>query len=415
MSLVSVTDLASVLSSASSGSEGGGVEVDFDGTVLVMAGLLLVLWLVLKPLIFDPMLRLFEERERRIDGAKLLARKIDEKSAGALADYEKEMQQARTTANAERDKIRAEGTKREAEILARVRAETAKTLEEGRQQMKGETSRRRARRARDRDAVDRHGVRLPRARARGARMKRAHAFVLAAALVAAAPALAHAVQPERRPPAPRQRAPPRTQATEHAERRRRKPRSTSTRPKPINWFDFSNKEQPPYGVMLINFGILMIMYYSLGKKPIAEALKNRRASVSKEIEEAQKMRAEAEARALKYQQKLRDLEGELIETRSALKAAGEAERDRIVREAEEKAGRMERDAKFLVEQELKQMRAELTREAVEMAVAAAEEMLRKRITPADQERLAEDYLSQLGAKRPSGSQEARPDAAPGGE
>jgi F0F1-type ATP synthase membrane subunit b/b' len=45
------------------------------------------------------------------------------------------MQKGRVSANAEREKIRAEGLKREAEILARVRTATAKTLEDGRKQM----------------------------------------------------------------------------------------------------------------------------------------------------------------------------------------------------------------------------------------------------------------------------------------
>jgi F-type H+-transporting ATPase subunit b len=138
MSLINAADLVSVLSNRSEG--GGGVEVDFDGTVLFMVGLFLVLWMILKPLLFDPMLKLFEERERRTDGAKLLARKIDEKSASALATYESEMSKARAAASAEREKIRNEGLKAEAEILARVRAETAKTIEEGRKQMQAQVS-----------------------------------------------------------------------------------------------------------------------------------------------------------------------------------------------------------------------------------------------------------------------------------
>src|SRR5689334_10490485 len=122
MSLVSVTDaFGSVVMSALS-SEGGGVEVDFDLTVVGQVVLFVFLFIVLKPMLFDPMLHLFEERERRIDGAKLLARKIDEKSAGALTTYETEMAKARAAANAERDKIRNEGLKTESEILARVRA-----------------------------------------------------------------------------------------------------------------------------------------------------------------------------------------------------------------------------------------------------------------------------------------------------
>jgi F-type H+-transporting ATPase subunit b len=172
-------------------------------------------------------------------------------------------------------------------------------------------------------------------------------------------------------------------------------------PKPINWTDFSNHEQPPLAFMVLNFVVLLGIYYKFGKGPISEGLKNRRATIAREIEEAQRMRKEAEARAVKYQEKLSHLEAELKETRETLKAAGEGERDRIVREAEEKAARMEKDAKFLVEQELKQLRTELTREAVETAVAAAEELLKKRITSADQERLAEDYLSQLASKRPA--------------
>ncbi|MGO8997140.1 MAG: ATP synthase F0 subunit B [Polyangiaceae bacterium] len=142
MSLVSA-DLGSVVSSSSLAlageagrAGGGGVDVDFDGTLLIMVALFIFLWIVLKPLLFDPMLRLFEERERQVDGAKLLARKIDEKSAGALTQYETEMQKARASANDERDRIRAEGLKREAEILAKVRAQTAATLEAGRKEMK---------------------------------------------------------------------------------------------------------------------------------------------------------------------------------------------------------------------------------------------------------------------------------------
>jgi F-type H+-transporting ATPase subunit b len=122
----------------------GGVEVDFDLTLVGQIVLFLILFVVLKPLLFDPMLHLFEERERRIDGAKVLARKIDEKSASAQTTYETEMAKARAAANAERDTIRNDGLKQEAEILARVRASTAKLIEDGRQKMQAEVASARA-------------------------------------------------------------------------------------------------------------------------------------------------------------------------------------------------------------------------------------------------------------------------------
>jgi len=138
MSLVSVTDaFGSVVMSALSAAEGG-VEVDFDLTLVGQVVIFIFLFIVLKPMLFDPMLHLFEERERRIDGAKVLARKIDEKSATALTTYENEMAKARSSANAEREKLRNEGLKAESEILARVRQSTSKVLEDGRKQMQAE-------------------------------------------------------------------------------------------------------------------------------------------------------------------------------------------------------------------------------------------------------------------------------------
>jgi F-type H+-transporting ATPase subunit b len=128
----------SVISLGTSARAAGGVEVDFDASLIVQIVLFLVLLAVLKPLLFDPMLHLFEEREKRIEGARLQARKTDEASAGALAKYEAAMQKARATANAERDRLRAEGLATENEILAKVRASTAATLDQGRARIKAE-------------------------------------------------------------------------------------------------------------------------------------------------------------------------------------------------------------------------------------------------------------------------------------
>jgi len=240
-------------------------------------------------------------------------------------------------------------------------------------------------------------------------MKRSLVFPFAVALIAAAPAIAWAVQTHEH-----QHAPPAVgdMGTHKGDVEAAEEQHSLN---PINWTDFSNKDQPPWAAMFANFVLLLAIYYKYGKGPISEGLKSRRATIAREIEEATRMRKEAEARAAKYQEKLSHLEAELKETRDALKAAGEGERDRLVREAEEKATRMEKDAAFLVEQELKQLRVELTRDAVETAVAAAEELLKKRITSSDQERLAEDYLTQLAAKRPSGRSSIAPGPGPGGQ
>lgn len=120
------------------------VNVDFDLTFLVQLVLFVALTLILKPLLFDPMLRLFEARERLIDGVKSQARHIDEKSAGALAKYERGMSDARAVGNAERDKVRSQGVQREQEILGAVREATARSVEDGKRAMYAEAERTRA-------------------------------------------------------------------------------------------------------------------------------------------------------------------------------------------------------------------------------------------------------------------------------
>jgi F0F1-type ATP synthase membrane subunit b/b' len=170
----------------------------------------------------------------------------------------------------------------------------------------------------------------------------------------------------------------------------------SETPGPINWTDFGAKN-PPFIAMIINFAILAAGYYYLGKKGIADGLKSRRDAISREIDEAQAMKHEAEARAKTYQAKLATLEVEARDARESLVRAGEAERERIVKEADAKAERMRKDAEFMVEQEMKQIRIDLWREAVDTAVAAAETLLKERVNDDDQRRLAEGYLQGFAA------------------
>lgn len=130
--LTGVAGLSSVLLSAAAG---GGVDIDFDKTVLAQMVLFAVLVLVLRPLLFEPVLRVFEERERRSDGARAEAREMQEKAGQLLRRFEAELDRVSAVATEERNRIRAETSKLESEILEEARNVTGKILEEGRQQI----------------------------------------------------------------------------------------------------------------------------------------------------------------------------------------------------------------------------------------------------------------------------------------
>jgi F-type H+-transporting ATPase subunit b len=114
------------------------VTVDLDKSVLFQMVLFGALILVLKPLLFDPMLRVFALREEKTEGARAEARAMQERAADILANYEKELAKVRAVATEERDRVRNETAKLEATILEEARQASAKILEEGRGQIAAE-------------------------------------------------------------------------------------------------------------------------------------------------------------------------------------------------------------------------------------------------------------------------------------
>ena len=168
-------------------------------------------------------------------------------------------------------------------------------------------------------------------------------------------------------------------------------------PAPIEWWStsFLNNPRISYGAMAINFLILALIYYRFGKKPVAEGLKERKKSIASSIENAQKILSEAKQRSKKYKSKLEKVEADAQEAKQSQVSTGKGDAEAIVRNAEEKAARLARDVQFILDQEQKQTQLDLVRETVEKAAKEAEDLLRSNVSSADQERLAEEFLSKL--------------------
>jgi F-type H+-transporting ATPase subunit b len=123
---------------ASMAASAGAVNIDFDLTFIGQMVVFAALILVLKPLLFDPVLRLFEEREKRTDGAKAAAREMQEKAGDLLRKYELELEKVHRVAAEERDRIRGEAARAEAEEMNAARELSAKIVDEGRERIQEE-------------------------------------------------------------------------------------------------------------------------------------------------------------------------------------------------------------------------------------------------------------------------------------
>ncbi|MFO0644834.1 MAG: ATP synthase F0 subunit B [Polyangiales bacterium] len=155
------------------------------------------------------------------------------------------------------------------------------------------------------------------------------------------------------------------------------------------------KGPPPFIGPLINFAILVVLGYMAVKRQVNPALNARRAAVETEIAEAKRLHDEAQALHREYSDRLENLKGEVAALKADFVKQGEAERDRIIAEAQARGEKMRAEGVMVIEQEMRSLREELRREAVLAAVSAAEETVRKNVTPADQTRLVDEFVQAI--------------------
>ena len=67
---------------------------------------------MLKPLLFDPVLKVFSLREERTEGARATARELQEKAGELLQKYEKELERVHQVAAEERELALRDGQAR---------------------------------------------------------------------------------------------------------------------------------------------------------------------------------------------------------------------------------------------------------------------------------------------------------------
>jgi F-type H+-transporting ATPase subunit b len=156
-------------------------------------------------------------------------------------------------------------------------------------------------------------------------------------------------------------------------------------------------QPPPYLASLLNFAILAFVLARFGRKPLADALLQRKQSIMAEIDTATRLKEDAQARLEEYEDRLENIGEKLDEVRAEYAAQAEIEKQHILAEAEERRARMRRDAEFRIEQERKAARDELLHEAVANATAAAEALIKTQMSAGDQDKMAAAYLQAIGA------------------
>lgn len=146
---------------------------------------------------------------------------------------------------------------------------------------------------------------------------------------------------------------------------------------------------------LVNTLIVVGILYKVAYHPIRNFLKDRREGIRKALEESRAAREEAEKQLAEQRSKVADLEAELVRVREQGEKERAAMRERLEEEQENQAQRLLEQTRTTIELEASKARAELQNQAASLALSLAEEMLKKELGEADQERFVENYLARL--------------------
>ncbi|MEK6607274.1 MAG: hypothetical protein AABZ30_06390 [Myxococcota bacterium] len=163
------------------------------------------------------------------------------------------------------------------------------------------------------------------------------------------------------------------------------------------WFGWS---PPGIGWALVNFIALVFLLRKLAWPKLKDSVRARHERIVREIEEAERARAEAAGRLVGTQARLQAIDREIDAIVGGVRAEAESEKQRLILAALEQVGRLERDADFTITQERKQLRLDLERELAARAAGAAEQLLRERIDANVDRQLAEELVKIVSEARP---------------
>ena len=146
---------------------------------------------------------------------------------------------------------------------------------------------------------------------------------------------------------------------------------------------------------VMNFAVLAIALFFLLRKPVAQFLGDRIQGIQAQLDDLESKKIEAEKKLAEYNERLSHLSTESEKIINQYKEQGETLRNKILKEAEAAASKLEEQALRHIEHEFKQAKIRLEQEVLEKAIAKAEDRLKKKITDQDQDKLIEEYLTKV--------------------
>ena len=167
---------------------------------------------------------------------------------------------------------------------------------------------------------------------------------------------------------------------------------------PVTRETLPGEEEPrsaPFIFMIINFMLLLAILAKWGAPAARKIAAERHDQIKTALDEAAKLRKQAADKLAEYESRLKAADAEIAKLVEGMRADAEADKKRILELAERQAAQMKHEAELHIAAEIELARAALTREVSAAASAAAEKILREKMTPADQQQLVGAFIGEL--------------------
>jgi len=109
--------------------------IQLDYSIVYQIVLFVVLWVILDKLLFQPYLRLLEEREHQTTGAQHDSVDLEYEGARLKAQYDEKLAQGEAAGYAAKEAINQDARQQREKILGQARDEAARSLDQSRQEI----------------------------------------------------------------------------------------------------------------------------------------------------------------------------------------------------------------------------------------------------------------------------------------
>jgi len=147
---------------------------------------------------------------------------------------------------------------------------------------------------------------------------------------------------------------------------------------------------------IISFILLVILLWKVAYPQILKGMKKREETIQQQLEEAQKMKKEAEHLLEDYKRQLAEARSEAQKIINEGKSLGENIRKETVQKAQEESNQIVKRAQEEIELQKQKAILELQEKIADLSIMAASKIINKSLNTEDNRRLVEEYVSKVG-------------------